>query len=134
MKTTDLYDSRNPLVNTAGLNAGAWTCDLRVDAGFAPEDPDHSRGFVRLEMDREPNGCCGGIAMQVKRAGAVHNGELKDVLEIHTRGNSETAALGRALIFAGRQILSRADSERIDVSTRAGILYDSPSGSVWRDA
>ncbi len=138
MKTTDLYDGRVPTINTRGLVLGAFCfCALRVDAGFAPEDPDHSRGYVRLELDRETEQC-GGIAIRVLRAATVRNGQLKDVLEVHTRGDCETAALGRALIFAGQQILNGADGSlgglRDETPASAGVLHDSPSGSVWQEA
>ena len=60
MKTTDLYDNRVPTIKTQGRSFYVWTytsltgdaVPLRVDAGFGPEDPDHSRGYVRLELDR----------------------------------------------------------------------------------
>ncbi len=137
MKTTDLYDDRVPTINTRGLDVcGLGFCDLRVDAGFGPEDPDHSRGYVRLELDRETEQC-GGIATRVLRAATVRNGELKDVLEIHTLGDCETAALGRALVFAGMQLLGGVDPHlryKDDAPACAGVLHDSPSGSVWREA
>ena len=137
MKTTDLYDDRVRTISTRGLDVcGRGFCDLRVDAGFGPEDPDHSRGFVRLELDRETDQC-GGIASRVLRAATVRNGELKDVLEIHTWGDCETAALGRALVFAGEQLLGGVHPilrDKQDALACAGILHDSPSGSVWQEA
>jgi hypothetical protein len=140
MKTTDLYDSRVPTIKTQGLNFNAYSfCDLRIDVGFGPEDPDHSRGYVRLELDRQSDQC-GGIATQVLRSATARNGELKDVLELHTRGDSETAALARALIFAGTQLLSDMSDEpylkELDQDGRVltGILHDSPSGSVWQES
>lgn len=138
MKTTDLYDSRSPKIHTEGREMDTHGfCDLRVDAGFRPEDPDHSRGYVRLELDRETEPG-GGIATRVLRAATVRNGVFKDVLEIHTLGECETAAFGRALVFAGKQLLGGVDSdlrdERDDVRASAGILHDSPNGSVWKES
>lgn len=137
MKTTDLYDDRVRTINTRGLDVcGLGFCDLRVDAGFGLEDPDHSRGYVRLELDRETEQC-GGIATHVLRAATVRKGQLKDVLELHTRGDCETAALARALIFAGTQLLNGVHpngEDAPDAPACAGVLHDSPSGSVWREA
>ena len=137
MKTTDLYDERTRTINTQGLNVFAYDfCELRVDAGCAPEDPDHTRGFVRLELDRESE-LCGGIATRVSRAATVRRGQLKDVLEIHTKGDCETGALARALLFAGEQLLQSLDATLRDGGvdhTSAGVLHDSPSGSVWQEA
>ena len=133
MKTTDLYDDRVQAINTRGLDVcGFGFCDLRVDAGYGPEDPDHSRAYVRLELDRETEQS-GGIATRVLRAAAVRNGKLKDVLEFHTRGDCETAALGRALVFAGMQLCGVDPHlcDHGDLPACAGILHDSPSGSVW---
>jgi hypothetical protein len=136
MKTTELYDSRVPTIKTQGLNFHAFGfCELRVDAGFEPEDPDHSRGYVRLELDRESEQC-GGIATHVLRASAVREGKLKDVLELHTRGDCETAALARALIFAGTQILTAIDADYAREDTtpaKDGVLHDSPVRSVWEE-
>lgn len=137
MKTTDLYEDRVRTINTRGLNVCGYSfCDLRVDAGYGPEDPDHSRGYVRLELDRETEQG-GGIATRVLRAATVRDGELKDVLEFHTLGDCERAALGRALIFAGTQLLGGVASflrDENDEPACAGALHDSPSGSVWREA
>lgn len=141
MKTTDLFDSRSPVISTRGLNVHACSfCELRVDAGFTPEDPDHSRGYVRLELDRETEQR-GGIATRVLRASAVRDGQLKDVLEFHTKGDCETAALARALIFAANRLLHGLDDPDAatgligdwkDEPTPQGILRDSPSGSVFQ--
>lgn len=141
MKTTDLFDSRSPVISTRGLNVHACSfCELRVDAGFTPEDPDHSRGYVRLELDRESEQR-GGIATRVLRASAVRDGQLKDVLEFHTKGDCETAALARALIFAANRLLHGLDDPDAttgligdwkDEPTPQGILRDSPSGSVFQ--
>jgi hypothetical protein len=137
MKTTDLFDHRVRTINTRGLDVcGCGFCNLRVDAGYGPEDPDHSRGYVRLELDRETEQG-GGVATRVLRAATVRNGKLKDVLEIHTLGTCETDALARALIFAGKQLLGGDESllaDELDASVGAGLLYDSPSGSVWQEA
>jgi hypothetical protein len=136
MKTTDLYDDRVRSITTQGLNASGCFCDLRVDAGLAKEDPDHSRGYVRLELDRVNGKSNGGVAAHLLRAAAVHNGELKDVLELHTLGDSEAETLARALIFAGEQLLRGIDPKSLEhyAPTRAGVLHDSPSGSVWQEA
>ena len=138
MKTTDLYDGRVPTINTRGLDVEGWSfCELRVDAGCGPEDPDHSRGYVRLELDRKTEQCA-GIATRVLRAATVRNGELKDVLEFHTRGDCETAALARALIFAGTELLNGVNDPHLrstdDAPACGGILHDSPFGSVWKEA
>jgi hypothetical protein len=137
MKTTDLFDGRVRTINTRGLDVcGLGFCDLRVDAGFGPEDPDHSRGFVRLELDRETDQC-GGVATRVLRAATVRNGQLKDVLEFHTRGDCETDALARALFFAALQLLRGDEAylrDETDQPASNGVLHDSPYGSVWQEA
>ena len=146
MKTTDLFDGRVRTIKTQGRSFYAWTyCSLtgdaiplRVDAGFGPEDPDHSRGYVRLELDRRDPGCGGGMAFQVLRAAAVRDGALRDVLEFHSRGDCESESLARALIFAGTQLLTAMGVGHTQgEDSRAagdGILHDSPSGSVWQEA
>ncbi|MGO9937925.1 MAG: hypothetical protein ACLPH3_09670 [Terracidiphilus sp.] len=137
MKTTDLYSDRVPTINTQGLDLNTYGfCELRVDAGCTLEDPDHSRGFVRLELDRDLGGGGGGIATKVVRPGSYRNGEPKDVLEIHAAGDAETAALARALIFAGKEILKGlgdacCESEQ-DKPTNGGVLHILPNGSVYR--
>jgi hypothetical protein len=141
MKTTDLFDDRVPQIHTKGLSLWGWSYDLQVDAGFAPEDPDHSRGFVRLEFDQTGDGCGGGIAVHLRRSAVVRDGRLKDVVELHTKGDCEAHTLGRALLFAARQLLQRtrenseqpspAGNEELSAD---GILFDSPKGSVWGEA
>lgn len=137
MKTTDLFDSRSPIIATRGLNvSGLGFCELRVDAGFHAEDPDHSRGYVRLQLDRE-NDQCGGIATRVLRASAASGGQLKDVVEFHTKGDCETAALARALLFAANRLLHGLDGPDWadfsgDEPTPHGVLRDSPSGSAFQ--
>lgn len=146
MKTTDLYDSRVPTIKTQGRSFYVWTytslpgdaVPLRVDAGFGPEDPDHSRGYVRVELDRRDPGCGGGMAVQVLRAAAVRDGSLRDVLEFHSRGDCESESLARALIFAGTQLLTAMGVGHTQgeesMPTESGVLHDSPSGFVWQEA
>jgi hypothetical protein len=146
MKTTDLFYGRVPTIKTQGRSYYVWTYSsltgnaipLRVDAGFGPEDPDHSRGYVRLELDRRDPGCGGGLAFQILRAAAVRDGALRDVLEFHSRGDCESESLAHALIFAGTQLLTAmgvGHTQGEDSSTTGdGILHDSPSGSVWQEA
>lgn len=145
MKTSELYDGRVTTIKTQGRSFYVWTyssltgnaAPLRVDAGFGPEDPDHSRAFVRVELDRRDPGCGGGIAFQVLRAAAVRDGSLRDVLELHSRGDCESESLARALIFAGTQLLTAMGvghtQEEDTRTTENGILHDSPSGSVWQE-
>jgi hypothetical protein len=140
MKTTDLYDDRVRTVNTRGLDVCGYSfCELRVDAGSqrVVGHPSFSRGFVRLVLDRDLGGGGGGIATKVVRPGSYHNGEPKDVLEIHAGGDYETAALARALIFAGKQLLSGlGDAGRenyLDEPTNPGVLHVLPNGSVYRE-
>jgi hypothetical protein len=144
MKTNELYDDRVPTIKTQGRSFYVWTYSsltgnanpLRVDAGFGPEDPDHSRGYVRLELDRRDPGCGGGIAFQVLRSAAVRDGALRDVLELHSRGDCESESLALALIFAGTQLLTAmgvGHTQEESRTTESGILHDSPSGSVWQE-
>ena len=134
MKTSDLNDVRVRSLETRGMTLQAFYGALRVDAGFASEDPDHSRGYVRLEMDND-SGVGGGIAARIWRSVQLPSREPKDVLEMHTKGDCETAALARALIYAGVRLASGLRHHDIfdgaDSPTGAGILHYIPSGSMW---
>lgn len=130
MKTTELYDSRNPRIHTEGREIDCVWCYLRVDAGFAPEDEDHSRGYARLEVDSVNGDSNGGVAFRVLRGGAVRDGLLKDVLEIHSLGDGESSALGEALVFAGLRLLRKPLPDEY-AGGEKGILCDSPFRSVW---
>ncbi|MFP5236109.1 MAG: hypothetical protein ACLGSD_09410 [Acidobacteriota bacterium] len=130
MKTTELYDSRNPRIHTEGREIDCIWCYLRIDAGFAPEDEDHSRGYVRMEVDSVNAASNGGVAFRVLRGGAIRDGQLKDVLEIHSLGDGESSALGEALVYAGLRLL-RQPLPTEYVGGEKGILHDSPFRSVW---
>jgi hypothetical protein len=137
MKPTDLYDDQVRTINTRGLDVhGFGFCELRVDVGFGYEHPDHARGYARLELERE-TGRGGGVAIRVLSDAVVRDGAPRDVLEFHTSGECETAALARALIFAATQLLGGVNPylrDEDDEPACAGILHDSPLGSVWQEA
>ena len=133
MRVIDLFAySRVHTISTQGLSLFAWSSNLSVDAGCTIDDPDHSRGVVRLVLDPEAYG--GGIATRTVRPGTYVSGRPRDVLEIHTLGDSETVALAHALVFAGQQILNAYGTSEPEIEApinTTGILKIIGKGCVW---
>jgi len=98
--------------------------------------PELSKLTARFSNDQTGKVSADGLLNTLPQNRYLRHGLLRDVLELHSRGDCESESLARALIFAGTQLLTamgvghtQGEDSR---ATESGILHDSPSGSVWQ--